>query len=126
MDRESLIFDLSLSWARTDAAMEPRLRTLNLPLSRRTGVPCADIPADWTFQRLVHVPVRLAQPSLARPSRPLLGLPASPSRGRRCVEGDIGMVCKDALGLALARDHGRGAGKCVLRAPIDEGDAFSV
>jgi hypothetical protein len=51
MSSSPAILDLPLSWARTDRET-PALRTLKLPLSRRVWAPCADIPADWAFQRI--------------------------------------------------------------------------
>ena len=47
------ILDLPLSWARTDVAA-PALRTLKLPLSRRTWIPCADIPPGYSFLQLLE------------------------------------------------------------------------
>ncbi len=57
MPFSSEILDLPLSWARTDIAA-PRLRTLRLPLSRRTWVPCADAPLDWPFRRIFEERLR--------------------------------------------------------------------
>lgn len=51
MELDQAFFDLPLSWARTQVT-SPTLRTLQLPLSRRTWAPCADVPADWSFQQL--------------------------------------------------------------------------
>ncbi len=51
MTHDSAIFDLPLSWARTEISA-PRLRTLRLPLSHLTWAPCADIPLDWSFQQV--------------------------------------------------------------------------
>jgi len=57
MATEPPILDLPLSWARVDATA-PRLRTLRLPLSRRTWVPCADIPEGWSFQQVFEAHLR--------------------------------------------------------------------
>jgi len=58
MPSSSAILDLPLSWARTDASA-PRLRTLRLPLSRRTWAPCVDVPCDWSFQQVFEEQLRL-------------------------------------------------------------------
>lgn len=50
-DASDLLFDLPLSWARTSASA-PSLRTLRLPLSRHTWIPCADIPLHWHFETI--------------------------------------------------------------------------
>ena len=92
MDLESPIFDLPLSWARTDAVTEPRLRTLKLPLSRRTWVPCADIPADWTFQRVTQSRLRpLAGGFILQGCNEVL------ARYVRSQGGDVAQVGMEAL-----------------------------